>query len=105
MQKTDPLILTKLRVPFTRSELITRPWLQEQIAQGLSGPLTLITAPAGFGKTTLLASYITSFGMPVAWLSLDKNDNQEERFLSYLAAAFKKADHAIGSKSVQMFVF
>lgn len=102
MQKTDPLILTKLRLPFTRSELVTRPWLQEKIAQGLSGPLTLITAPAGFGKTTLLASYIAGSGMPVAWLSLDKNDNQEGRFLNYLAAALNEADHAIGSKAVQM---
>ena len=52
MQKTDPLIRTKLRLPFTRPELVLRPRLQEQIAHGLRGPLTLITAAAGFGKTT-----------------------------------------------------
>ncbi len=102
MQKIDPLILTKLRLPFTRPALVARQWLQERIALGLSGPLTLITAPAGFGKTTLLASYIAGLGMPIAWLSLDKNDNQEGRFLIYLVASLQEADHAIGSRAVQM---
>ena len=55
MQKADTLIRTKLRLPFLRLELVPRPRLQAQIAQGLRGPLTLITAPAGFGKTTLVA--------------------------------------------------
>ncbi len=102
MQKFDSLILTKLRLPFTRPELVARPWLQEKAAQGLSGPLTLITAPAGFGKTTLLASYGVSLGMPIAWLSLDKDDNLEGRFLTYLVAALQEADPSIGGKAVQM---
>lgn len=102
MQKFDSLILTKLRLPFTRPELVTRPWLQEKAAQGLRGPLTLITAPAGFGKTTLLASFIIDLGMPVAWLSLDKDDNLEGRFLTYLVAALQEADPSIGGKAIQM---
>ena len=102
MQNIDSLILTKLRLPFTRPALVARQGLQEQIVLGLSGPLTMITAPAGFGKTTLLASHIAGLGMPIAWLSLDKDDNQEGRFLSYLVAALRKADHAIGSKAAQM---
>jgi LuxR family transcriptional regulator, maltose regulon positive regulatory protein len=69
MQKADPIIITKLRMPFTRPELVGRPRLQVQVAEGLRGPLTLITAPAGFGKTTLVASGVASCGMPVAWLS------------------------------------
>src|SRR5512135_1873313 len=95
MQKTDPLIRTKLRLPFTRPELVSRPRLQAQIAQGLCGPLTLITAPAGFGKTTLVTSCIASCGLPIVWLSLDKDDNQVERFLNYLVAALQEADHTI----------
>jgi LuxR family maltose regulon positive regulatory protein len=74
--------------------------LQEQIAQGLRGPLTLITAPAGFGKTTLVVSCIASCGLPVAWLSLDKNDNQAGRFLHYLVAALQEADNTIGTGAV-----
>ena len=98
MQKADPLIRTKLRLPFTRPGLVPRPRLQEQIAQGLRGPLTLITAPAGFGKTTLVASCVAGCGMPVAWLSLDKNDNQAGRFLTYLIAALQEADNRIGER-------
>jgi LuxR family maltose regulon positive regulatory protein len=102
MQKSAPLIHTKLRLPFTRPELVPRPRLQEQIALGLHGPLTLITAPAGFGKTTLVASGVAGCGMPVAWLSLDKDDNQAGRFLNYLVAALQAADHTIGSEAAQL---
>src|SRR5512137_1503337 len=102
MNKTDQLIHTKLHLPYTRLELVSRPRLQEKIAQGLHAPLTLITAPAGFGKTTLVASYIVNCGLPIAWLSLDKDDNQVERFLSYLVAALQKTDHTIGSGAAQL---
>lgn len=102
MNKTDQLIRTKLRLPLTRSKLVTRPRLQEQIAQGLRGPLTLITAPAGFGKTTLAAACIADCGMPIAWVSLDKDDNQVERFLSYLVAALQETDQTIGSGALQL---
>src|SRR5512146_1255475 len=99
MQKADALIRTKLRLPFTRPGLVSRPRLQQQIAQGLRGPLTLITAPAGFGKTTLVASCVDACGMPVAWLSLDRDDNQEGRFLKYLVAALQQADPSIGNEA------
>ena len=101
MQKADPLIRTKLHLPFTRLELVSRPRLQARIREGLCGPLTLITAPAGFGKTTLVASCVTGCGLPVAWLSLDKDDNQAGRFLNYVVAALQEADHTIGSEAAQ----
>ena len=102
MQKTDPLIRTKIRLPSTRSSLVPRTRLQEQIEQGLQRPLTLVIAPAGFGKTTLVASSVTGCGMPIAWLSLDKHDNEEARFLNYIVATLQEADHTIGSKSAQL---
>jgi ATP/maltotriose-dependent transcriptional regulator MalT len=102
MQKTDTLIRTKLHLPFTRSRLVTRPRLQEQIEQGLHSPLTLITAPAGFGKTTLAAACIANCELPIAWVSLDKDDNQVERFLNYLVAALQETDPTIGSGAVQL---
>jgi LuxR family maltose regulon positive regulatory protein len=101
-QKADTLIRTKLRRPFTRLELVPRPRLQQQITQGLRGPLTLITAPAGFGKTTLVASSASSCGFPVAWLSLDKDDNLAGRFLGYLVAALQEASKAVGSEAAQL---
>lgn len=97
-RKADTLIRTKLRLPFTRLELVPRPRLQARITEGLCGPLTLITAPAGFGKTTLVASCVAGCGMPVAWLSLDKNDNQAGRFLNYLVAALQEADNTLGAR-------
>jgi LuxR family maltose regulon positive regulatory protein len=101
-QSSDILIRTKLHLPFTRLELVLRPRLRARIMEGLCRPLTLITAPAGFGKTTLVASCVAGCGMPVAWLSLDKDDNQAERFLSYLVAALRQADPAIGSEAAQL---
>jgi LuxR family maltose regulon positive regulatory protein len=102
MTKADSLIHTKLHQPFTRTELVSRPRLQDRIAVGLRGPLTLIVAPAGFGKTTLVASCIAGCGMTTAWLSLDKDDNQEGRFLRYLVAALQEADPAIASEAAQL---
>ena len=78
--------------------MVFRPRLQEQIKQGLCGPLTLITAPAGFGKTTLVASCVAGCGMPVAWLSLDQNDNQVGRFLRYLVAALQECWTGLGAR-------
>ncbi len=102
MQQVDQLIRTKLRLPFIRSELVPRPRLQEQIMQGLRCPLTLITAPAGFGKTTLISSCVAHCGLPVAWLSLDKDDNQAGRFLNYLTAALQGVDQQIGNEAAQL---
>jgi LuxR family maltose regulon positive regulatory protein len=62
----------------------------------------LIVAPAGFGKTTLTASAVASCGMPVAWLSLDMNDNQAGRFLHYVITAFQTVDHTIGTEAAQL---
>jgi len=102
MQKIAPLIRTKLRPPFTRQELVPRPRLQARITEGFRRPLTLITAPAGFGKTTLVASCTAQVGMPVAWLSLDRDDNQVGRFLTYLVAALQENDPTLGSEAAQL---
>ncbi len=62
--KTDSLIRTKLHLPFTRQSLVTRSRLQARVLEGLHGPLTLVIAPAGFGKSTLAASSVTKAGWP-----------------------------------------
>ncbi len=102
MNNSETIITTKLHLPFLRQKLVPRPRLEEQIGQGLHGPLTLVTAAAGFGKTTLITACLANSGKPAAWLSLDRDDNQVERFLNYLTAALQEADDAIGVDASQM---
>jgi LuxR family maltose regulon positive regulatory protein len=85
----DRLVTTKLHPPRSRSRLVSRSHLVERLQQGMESDLTLISAPAGFGKTTLLAQWLAESGMPVAWLSLDPEDNNPVRFLTYLLAALQ----------------
>lgn len=102
MPTPDPIIRTKIHLPFIRPSLVPRPELQARILSGLCGPLTLVIAPAGFGKTTLVAASIANCRKPVAWLSLDLDDNQPGRFLSYLAAAIRGTDRRIGVEAAQL---
>lgn len=83
------LLLTKLHLPYPRSPLVARPHLVERLHQGVQRPLTLLSAPAGFGKTTLLAQWLSHCRLPIAWLSLEPEDNDPTRFLSYLVAALQ----------------
>jgi len=95
----QPLIKTKLFIPRLRKDYVPRPQLLEKIEQGSKKPLTLISAPAGYGKTTLLAEWIdflqklnTPTPWEVCWFSLDAGDNDPTRFLAYLTAALEKVD-------------
>lgn len=89
-----PLLATKLYAPPVRSTVIPRPRLLARIRAGQEGKLTLISAPAGFGKTTLVSSWLAEQGTTAAWLSLDDNDKDPYRLLTYLIAAIQtvKAD-------------
>jgi LuxR family maltose regulon positive regulatory protein len=84
-----PLLTTKFYIPPLRAGLVPRPRLIERMTAGFNGKLTLISAPAGYGKTTLLSSWIARVDRPAAWLSLDEDDNDIARFLDYLIAAFQ----------------
>jgi LuxR family maltose regulon positive regulatory protein len=86
---TMPLLTTKLYIPPVRSELVSRPRLIEQLNAGLHRKLTLISAPAGFGKTTLLGEWAAGCGRPVVWVSLDEGDNDPARFLAYFVGALQ----------------
>jgi LuxR family maltose regulon positive regulatory protein len=91
-----PLLSTKLHVPTVRSDLVARPVLIQRLNEGLDGKLTLVSAPAGYGKTTLLTDWLHHAGRPFAWLTLDANDNDPARFLAYLVEALKGIDPRIG---------
>ena len=88
-----PMVLmqTKLYRPRKRSDLISRARLLERLNAGLRGKVTLVSAPAGFGKTTLLAEWVQTIDRPTAWLSLDDHDNEPRVFVQSLTAALQSA--------------
>ncbi|MCP4937371.1 MAG: helix-turn-helix transcriptional regulator, partial [bacterium] len=83
-------------MPRLRPFLIPRPHLIKKLNAGLDGKLTLISAPAGFGKTTLASAWVQQIKHPIAWLSLDESDNDLPRFLTYFAAALQTIETSIG---------
>ena len=106
-----PILLTKLFVPPARPELVTRSRLIEQLNRNLHRKLTLVSAPAGFGKTTLVIDWLQSKGddMPspflLGWLSLDEGDNDVVRFMTYLITALnriQRSETEIGVGALQM---
>lgn len=102
---TLPILATKLYIPPPRPKVVIRPRLIERLNEGLSSgrKLTLISAPAGFGKTTLVSEWVADprpseqiCGNSIAWLSLDEADNDPARFISYLVAALQTIKPDIG---------
>ena len=89
------LLQTKLYFPPVRSALVARPRLIERLNAGLARKLTLVSAPAGYGKTVLLAEWIAQVHRRVAWLSLDSGDSDPVRFLSYFVAALQTVEASI----------
>jgi len=78
--------------------LVARPRLSERLNAGLHRKLTLVAAPAGFGKTTLLSEWLAHCGRPVAWVSLDVGDNDAPRFLAYIIAALQTVAPQVGAE-------
>src|ERR671917_1459175 len=93
---STPILATKLYVPPPRPEAVPRPRLIEHLNEGLHRRLILVSAPAGFGKTTLLGEWLAGCGRPAAWLSLDEGDSDPARFLSYLLAALQTIAPNVG---------
>ncbi|HSK94833.1 MAG TPA: LuxR C-terminal-related transcriptional regulator [Candidatus Angelobacter sp.] len=94
-----PLLSTKFHVPQRRSGLVSRPALTGRLARGAETKLTLVSAPPGFGKTTLLAESIAASperGQSVAWLSLDNGDNEPVSFWTYLITALQTVAPEVG---------
>ena len=99
------LLETKLHVPRQRRDLVRRPDLGHRLDGALSSPLTLVSAPAGFGKTTLLTQWLAGTASPraaIAWLSLDARDNDPALFLAYLVTAMQKAAPGVGATALSL---
>ncbi len=90
----DSILVTKLFIPPSRPDRVPRPRLIELLRSNLDRKLILISAPAGFGKTTLVTDWLkasaNSGAMSVAWLSLDHGDNDPVRFLTYFVAGLNR---------------
>jgi LuxR family maltose regulon positive regulatory protein len=111
----EQLLTTKLYMPQPRPELVRRPRLHQQLNEAPHRKLTLISAPAGFGTTTLISDWVHSLlaeqseahesTYRIAWFSLDKSDNDPARFLGYLVVALRRieeADNPIGASALTM---
>jgi LuxR family maltose regulon positive regulatory protein len=85
----DGLLATKLYLPRPQPGFVSRPRLVGQLDHGLVAPLTLVCAPAGFGKTALLADWARRGRRPVGWLSLDAGDNDPARFWRHVVAVLE----------------
>src|SRR2546421_9015813 len=95
-EKVTPILATKLYLPRLRPNVVSRPRLIERLNEGLHRKLTLIAAPAGFGKTTLASAWVVGCNRQVAWLSLDEGDSDPTRFLTYLVAALRTIAPTLG---------
>lgn len=96
------LLYTKLHPPPVREKQVVRMHLLEKLDTVLSQRLTLICAPAGYGKTTLLSQWIKRVAEPVAWVSLDHSNNHWTQFLQYLLAAIQQIEPEIGAQILAM---
>lgn len=90
------LLATKLYIPSVRPAIPSRSRLAEQLDLSLLRPLMLVSAPAGYGQTTLVSSWIDACQAPVAWLTPDEGDNDPVRFWRYVDAAVQKVDDRLG---------
>jgi LuxR family maltose regulon positive regulatory protein len=97
-----PILKTKLNIPQMQPRIVSRPRLSSILNEGLSCKLTLISAPAGFGKTTALLEWIEHQERPVGWISLDEDDNDLIRFLTYFIAALHSTGINIGTATLEV---
>ena len=96
------LLSTKVLLPPARHTLVTRPRLTDKLNEGARRRLILVSAPAGFGKTTLLTEWARQSDRRVAWLSLEVADNDSARFVSYLVASLQSVLEGIGSNALEL---
>lgn len=93
-----PILETKLYIPRPGPDLVQRKHLIDRLNAGVYGKLTLIAAPAGFGKTTVLSKWVSQSKLPVAWISVDQGDNDPIYFINYIIAALQKIETEFGEE-------
>jgi len=101
-QQREGLLVTKYAIPRIRPDLLPRADLVEHLEQATTRALVLVSTPAGFGKTTLLANWARNTEKPVAWVSLDRGDNDPTHFWRYILAAVDKVHKGIGQRTLSL---
>lgn len=97
-----PLLATRMLMPRTPTRIVTRTHVGARLQRGLDRPLTLLTAPPGFGKTTSLAAWVRQVETPVAWVSLDESDNEPGQFWVYVLSALEQASPGVVGDALAM---
>src|SRR4029079_13746563 len=94
----EPLLMTKVSLPIVRHRLVPRKKLLRQLSEGIQDGhvLTLVSAPAGYGKTTTIRMWVKQTGHPVAWVTLEKTDNDLGQFLTYVLTALQQTHNNLG---------
>ncbi len=98
-----PLLKTKISIPILPAAFVHRHRLTERVSLGAKGPLTVVSAPAGFGKTNLLMEWAAETKLPVAWLTIDEEDNDPGRFFPYLISALQVLEPKVGMEALDFF--
>ncbi|MBA4384259.1 MAG: helix-turn-helix transcriptional regulator [Anaerolinea sp.] len=96
------IIKTKLHIPSLRQKLVVRPRLMEKLNESLESKLILVSAPAGFSKTSLVCEWLSECRCLVAWLSLDEGDSDPIRFLNYMIAALQTISKDVGNEALKV---
>jgi LuxR family transcriptional regulator, maltose regulon positive regulatory protein len=96
------LLATKFHVPRIAARLVGRPHVYQRLQRGIERPLTLVTAPAGFGKTASLGDWVQQSGLAVAWVSLDASDNDPLQFWTYVFTALSRTYDGIADTALAM---
>src|SRR5512134_55009 len=100
----DLLLLTKVSLPILRNILVPREKVLRQLREGVQERhlLTLVSAPAGYGKTTTIRMWVEEAGYPVAWVSLEKSDFDLKQFITYVLTALQQADDDLGQAALEI---
>src|SRR5512141_3237783 len=99
----DTLLLTKVSLPILRNIVVPREKILRQLREGVQDGhlLTLISAPPGYGKTTTVRMWVEQAGYPVAWVSLEKSDNDLKQFITYVLTALQQAEDDLGQAALE----
>jgi LuxR family maltose regulon positive regulatory protein len=100
---TDPILMTKVSLPILRRLLVSRGAVLKQLTEGIQEGhiLTLVSAPAGYGKTTTIRMWVEEIGHPVAWVTLEPSDNDLKEFLRYILTAMMEAEEDVGLAALE----